>query len=131
MTKAKYHIHVAIYLVLEEYIQAMSNLQIELAPSSSKDNSPLLYFFNLLYAHILNSHVSDPNKQLNRTPMDEAEKQRQRDRRRQKEAGKKRKYENKQEQRAEIERQLELGLIKERVSKFCLVFKSKCLNFWI
>ncbi|OQS05521.1 hypothetical protein THRCLA_02371 [Thraustotheca clavata] len=85
----------AVYLMLEEYSAACHARDI---PLSSTDNvADLLYFFHMIHDVILETHKSNPNRQLERAPMSEEEKNRQRIMRSQKELGKKRKRENKEE----------------------------------
>ncbi|CAK4086538.1 unnamed protein product [Aphanomyces euteiches] len=102
----------AVQLMLDEYLAAK--------PSSKNDVdvSQLLFFFQLVHDHIIHTHTR-PDRQLDRAPMSEAEKERQRLLRSQKEKGKKRKLENKLAFKKKLAADLESGVIDGWPAKKC------------
>ncbi|KDO34297.1 hypothetical protein SPRG_19115 [Saprolegnia parasitica CBS 223.65] len=107
----------AVYLMLEEYTAAMHARN--LALTSTDDVSEILYYFNLVHDTILETHKSDPNRQLDRAPMSEAEKERQRLLRSQKEQGQKRKRENREAHKRKVAEDVAAGVLPTWPAKKC------------
>ncbi|RHY84927.1 hypothetical protein DYB26_006501 [Aphanomyces astaci] len=116
-----------VHLMLAEYSTAKQRLITTLPPpatestaSPTETTAPLLFFFHLLHDHIMNTHVTDPNRQVHRAPMSEEEKERRRLLRCQKESGKKRKMEHKQSVKDRLAAEIEAGVVDK--------WPKKCFN---
>ncbi|RHY00299.1 hypothetical protein DYB34_004665 [Aphanomyces astaci] len=117
----------AVHLMLAEYSTAKQRSITTLPPpatestaSPTETTAPLLFFFHLLHDHIMNTHVTDPNRQVHRAPMSEEEKERRRLLRCQKESGKKRKMEHKQSVKDRLAAEIEAGVVDK--------WPKKCFN---
>ncbi|ETV87011.1 hypothetical protein H257_02023 [Aphanomyces astaci] len=117
----------AVHLMLAEYSTAKQRSITTLPPpatestaSPTETTAPLLFFFHLLHDHIMNTHVTDPNRQVHRAPMSEEEKERRRLLRCQKESGKKRKLEHKQSVKDRLAAEIEAGVVDK--------WPKKCFN---
>ncbi|KAF0718534.1 Aste57867_1636 [Aphanomyces stellatus] len=108
----------AVHLLLDEYVVARPS-----AAHASTDISQLLFFFQIVHDTIKHTHETDPNRQVERAPMSEAEKERQRLMRSQKENGKKRKLENKLAFKQKLAADVEAGVLDGWPKK-----KSKCTS---
>ncbi|OQR85352.1 hypothetical protein ACHHYP_11913 [Achlya hypogyna] len=113
----------AVYLMLEEYLTALQKRN--LTPSMTDPVGGLLYFFNIVHDVILETHKTDPNRQLERAPMSEAAKELQRLRHSQKEAGRKRKLENREAHKKKLADDIRNGVLPRWPTKKCYNCESR------